>query len=351
MNNVHEFPQTRRRFDEAGVWVAKIDNELTAAETREFQKWMAADPQNQEVLFEMAKLWDKISVMSRLSDLFPESPSRHQKRSWYPLAVAASVVLLAVIGLYAMGDRSMLEPFVADGPVATVVTLDPNVYETAVGEQSTVSLPDGSEIVLNTNSLVRVDYTEEYRLIHLERGEIHVVVVPDKSRPLSVISNNRIVQAVGTAFGLYSTAEGQLELIVVEGKVIAGLIDPHAVDPDVVLTTGVVKKTLAVSGGQEVMLGSVTEEVRSVSVEEMEVRLSWHEGNLIFRDESLEEALAEISRYSSVRFEILDDEIRNIKIAGRFRVGDVDGLIAVLAVNLNVKAERTQDGRVLLSRL
>ncbi len=347
MNNVHEFPQNGRRYDEAGIWIAKMDNELTPTETEELQEWMAADPKNQEVLFKMANLWDEFSIMFRLSHLFPESPKRHQKPSWYPLAIAASMVLVAVLGVYTIGDRSSG----ADGQGRSLAELDPNVYETAVGEQSTVNLSDGSEIVLNTNSFVKVEYTDDYRLIRLERGEIHVVVSPDKSRPFSVISNHRIVQAVGTAFSLDRTADGYLELIVVEGTVLAASINPHVVNPNDIRSVDAAQKSLTVTGGQEILLGSIAEEIRSVSVEEMEVRLSWREGNLIFRGESLEDALAEIGRYTSVEFEILDDGLKSVQIAGRFRTGDVDGLLAALSANFNVTHRRTRDDRVLLSHL
>ena len=70
MNNIYEFPRQDQRYDEASIWIAKLDNELWAADRDALRKWMAADQENQTVLLNMAELWDNMSVLSRLSELF-----------------------------------------------------------------------------------------------------------------------------------------------------------------------------------------------------------------------------------------------------------------------------------------
>ena len=71
-------------------------------------------------------------------------------------------------------------------------------YETAIGKQKIVQLPDGSEVVLNTNTQLSLIFTPSARVLRLARGEILVRVAKDESRPLSVIAGNRIVQANST---------------------------------------------------------------------------------------------------------------------------------------------------------
>ena len=310
---------------------------------------MAADPNNREVLFKMAKLWDKLSVMSRLSQLFPETSCRTAKSRLLPLAAVATVAVVVLVSALTIGPRPSIGIINADSQNAASAASD--IFETAVGEQSKISLPDGSEVVLNTNSLVTIEYSDNYRLIRLKRGEIHVVVFLDKTRPLIVISDDRIIQAVGTAFSLNRTTADQLQLIVIEGRVLVGRIDPDMANSTGVLPIGAVPGSVAVTAGQEVFLGSASEEIKFVSPEEVEVRLSWRSGNLVFRGESLESALAEISRYTLIEFEILDEDLKSVEIAGLFRAGDIDGLLATLTANFNVAHQRTQDGRVLLSRL
>lgn len=225
------------------------------------------------------------------------------------------------------------------------------VFATAIGEQSTVHLQDGSQVVLNTDSLIRVNYTDAYRLLRLEHGEIHVRVTKDNARPFSVIVGDKIVKAIGTAFSLEITSDQRIELIVTEGKVVVGVhrnpqgVTAH-VAPDVQESSSV-----TVVAGEQMILGVDEEEITEVSPEEIDIKLSWRQGNLVFRGESLEDAVAEIGRYTTVEFVILDDELKKVRIAGMFKAGDVDGLLATLRENFDVSNERTGDGKILLTAL
>ena len=119
----------------------------------------------------------------------------------------------------------------------------------------------------------------------------------------------------------------------------AGAITPAILPPSAV----------TVAAGEELILGSPEEEVTEISPANIEVKLSWQNGNLIFRGESLEEAMAEVGRYTSVEFVFLDDELRKVRIAGLFRAGDVDGLLVVLRENFDIVYERVDERKVLLS--
>jgi len=56
--------RAERRYEEAGVWIAKLDKVLSAAELRGLREWLAADTQNRRVLLELACLWDRMNVLS-----------------------------------------------------------------------------------------------------------------------------------------------------------------------------------------------------------------------------------------------------------------------------------------------
>jgi transmembrane sensor len=349
VNNIYQFPRHDQRFDEASVWIAKLDNDLSAADRDALQEWMAADQENQTVLLEMANLWDEMGVLSRLSDLFPETAARPERSPRFALATAASVLITMLAGVWAV---IALNPGAAPDVRQTVlVSASDTIYETAIAEQSTVHLSDGTQLVLNTNSQVKVNYTDQYRLLMLERGEIHVQVAHDKVRPLSVIAGDKIVKAVGTAFSLEIGSDQKIELVVTDGKVLVGVHQSALggtadVSPDVLASSAV-----TVAAGEQLILGTPEEEITEVSPEEIEVKLSWRQGNLIFRGESLEDAVAEIGRYTTVEFVILDDDIKKVRIAGLFKAGDVDGLLATLRENFNISYQRTGEGKILLTSL
>lgn len=80
-----------------------------------------------------------------------------------------------------------------------------------------------------------------------------------------------------------------------------------------------------------------------------EVGVSWREGNLILRREPLGEVTVELSRVTSVEFIFRDDELKKIKIAGLFEVGDVDGFLRSLQDNFNIVYRRVRNRKVILS--
>jgi transmembrane sensor len=329
-------------FDQASIWVARMDRSLTELEKAEFKVWLSENEQHQKLIIEMASMWDKMDSLDRLADLFPTSDKKDStiKSSQWPLALAASLVLALFVA------------FFTEIPLNSLFQKDQQFvrYETAVGESSTIYLPDNSKVLLNTDSVLLVRFTDDYRLLDLQRGELHVEVAHDRSRPLSVVANHKVIQAVGTAFSVQVKAS-EVELIVTEGKVVIGQLNEKQ---EVNETTLVIpSSSLAVSEGEIASLAIANAGIDSVSVidtKSIKKNLSWRQGNLVFNGETLAEAMKEVSRYTSVTFEIADEDLKVIKIAGRFKTGDIKGLIAVLNHNFNIKTDRVNKGLVVLRK-
>jgi len=98
-----------------------------------------------------------------------------------------------------------------------------------------------------------------------------------------------------------------------------------------------------------VMLGAQQETIAKADDNEINAQLSWRQGNLVFRGETLEDALIEINRYTSVQFEVADEHIKQERIAGLFKAGDVDGLLAALEQNFNIHNQRIGNNKIRLS--
>lgn len=349
MSNIIDFPNREQIYEQASLWIARMDRELTTQEQQELNHWLAASEQHRTVLFEMAELWDKMDSLARLADLFQQpqqttTPSQARKPRFYG-AIAASLMLVALIL-----SGSLMTP----QPVSLIAwfqgadTVVEGVYETAIGEHSNVNLPDGSLLVLNTNSRVIVKYSEDHRLFLLERGELNIEVAHDKNRPLSVMAGNKVVQAVGTAFNVRIRNENEIALLVTDGKVlVAKQATPQTIEK--LMTERLPNTALAVKKGEKVVLGAVHETVAKADDSDISAQLSWRQGNLVFRGETLEDALIEINRYTSVQFEVADEHIKQERIAGLFKAGDVDGLLAALEQNFNILSQRIGNNKIRLS--
>ena len=331
---------------EASEWMAKIDKGLSDEDTEAISIWMSTDPRNKERLFSMARMWDKMDALARLSEVFPRisgaAPHPIQQVS-RRFAMAASFVVIFVVGaagalINQLSDSSLSEP-------ASVAA----TYETAIGGTSTIELADRSVITLNTNSRATVDFSVRHRIVQLERGELHIDVAHDPTRLLSVVAAGRVVQAVGTSFSVRIDDSQRVEVLVADGRVQIGVREPGTADTD---PSGPAKETankLLISQAERVVLNSGKEAVEVLAPEEIEVQLSWRSGNLVFRGESLATAVSEVGRYTSVEFVIKNEELRRVRVAGLFKTGDVAGFLSSLEANFDIVHERADDETVLLS--
>ena len=70
---------------------------------------------------------------------------------------------------------------------------------------------------------------------------------------------------------------------------------------------------------------------------------------MIFRGDSLVDVMAEISRYTDIKFELTDDEqLKSIQVAGVFKTGDVTGLLKVLNQNFDISYEKVSNDKIIL---
>ena len=205
-------------------------------------------------------------------------------------------------------------------------------------------MPDGSELLLNTNSRVYADFSGNARKLTLEQGELYVRVAHDPVHPLTVRAADKVVRAVGTEFNVVIAQNQDVEVIVTQGKVLIGVTErspaPQAV--------GGKDAEIPVVAGERILLNSEKQVVNEINADELTVKLSWRDGNIIFRGEPLAIALNEIEKYTPVEFLIQDEQLKTIRVAGLFKAGDVDGLLATLKQNFNISYERAGQDTIVL---
>jgi len=337
----------RRHSHHIGIasdWMAKLDRGLTVSEEARFKAWLFEEDGSYEVFMAMAKAWDRMDYLTMLGKEKPTTTLQVRSR-WSHYAIAAVLIcgLFAWQQLFLAPQRGALQ---SDQYV--------EAYETDKGERRDHKLPDGSRLSLNTNTRVDVKFSPDQRNLYLEQGEIHLRVESDPTRPLTVFAGDRIFRAVGTEFNLEISGDQQIELVVTEGIVMIGVL-AAAPDGDEFSQPILLPDTgTFVSAGRELVVSTssdvqeVIEVPEAIDQEDIAVKLSWRDGNLIFRGESLEEAIAEVGRYTEVQFIFLDETSKRQTVSGLFRAGDVDGLLMTLRNNFNITHEQVAGDRVLL---
>ncbi|MBI2513112.1 MAG: FecR domain-containing protein [Opitutae bacterium] len=326
----------------AAVWLSLRDRGMTESETAEFMRWLQQSPRHADVFAELDGVWRRFNRTVELRPavagaLEPEllAPRPRPRAAcgrplvWRSLAAAAAI---------ALGWAGWVS-FDAARPTA----------ETAIGAFQKLDLPDGSVVQLNTDSAIKVHFTDHERRVELLRGEAHFDVAKNPARPFVVAADHVAVRAVGTAFNVRLREEA-VDVLVTEGKVqvndavSGGSLLPaapdHAGQP--LLVQGERVRVPLVATAERA--GPPPVAISEVAAVEMQRALAWQERRLEFDDLPLAEVVAEFNRYNTTKIVIADPALRAKRFSGTFRADAYEPFVRLLEDNFGIAVERGAQG-------
>lgn len=313
---------------EACAWIAQFDGAQPSAEDLEaFREWINRSPRHQEAIERLSELWGELNALTRLAVPAPREP----RPRWRLLGAASMVttVLLALAITLLPTSQQLHAPL---------------IYTTSVGEQRSITLPDGSQLQLNTATQLQILYGDSKRELFLLTGEAFFDVSHDPQRPFIVHVNGKTVRAVGTAFSI--RREGQIVEVLVTG----GTVELRGDDGGDDRSGGATDNQLfgTVSHGHRIRIGQTLQDAEVVSEEELTRELAWRDGMLSFSGEPLVVVIAEIGRYTETPIVIEDPALEELRIGGYFRAGDTETMLHALESGFPIEVYRSEDGSVRL---
>jgi transmembrane sensor len=324
---------------QAREWLIRLDGDepLSEEEHVALRDWLARSPAHREELLRVSRFWHQANTLTELAvPLEPRVP-RSKARNWrHPgrFLAAASVVLVSVlVTLWWVQSANQA----ANG-----------TYATAIGQQETIALPDGSSVQLNTDSQIEVSYGAGWRRLRLLRGEALFSVAPDRSKPFQVYAADSMVRALGTAF-VVRLIGGSVDVTVTKGVVEVGSSGVGA-DEQIASQHAAHARRTQVRAGQMTMIDRTRTnlDVRQLPDSELARRTAWHEGFLDFSGEPLSEVVAQVNRYSPVAVEIADPKLKSLAIGGRFRIGDLEAVLDALHTNFGIQSRHLDEHNIVL---
>ncbi|WP_242112454.1 FecR family protein [Luteimonas aquatica] len=264
-----------------------------------------------------------------------EPPCRRWPRN---AAVAASLLAAVTLGLLAVNPEGSRRAYHdARDMIAG------NVYQTGVGQRSVVSLDDGSVVTLNTDSRISVHYGDGIRGITLERGQALFKVAKDRRHPFVVRAGGREVTALGTEFDVH-VSDKAFEVTLLEGRV---TVTPERERPAAGAPDKPAAPLLAElhPGQQFVAVAKAAPQVRATDVRRV---VSWRTGQIVFENERLDDAVAEMNRYSRRQVVLSDARLASLKISGAFNTGDTDTFVNALSDYFPIEHNKREDDTIVL---
>lgn len=190
---------------------------------------------------------------------------------------------------------------------------------TAVGEQKNLQLPDGSQVLLNTESALDIAFTPRERRVVLLDGEVLISTAKDLgARPFIVETPQGIARALGTRFCVRITGSRS------QVSVLEGLVE---VTPQLLQQS----TTLKAGERQNFKLN------RLDPLEPFDTSaLAWDKGMLLASNMRLDELLGELSRYRPGVLRCHAD-VAGLRVSGAFSLRDTDASLRLLSDTLPLK--------------
>ncbi len=206
---------------------------------------------------------------------------------------------------------------IAIGGLTWFLTSRQPTYTTAIGEQRSLTLADGSTVTLNARSKIRVRFSKGERGIELLEGQALFQVQKDAARPFVVQSGETRARAVGTEFDVDQKAGGVV-VTVIEGRV----------EVDSETTSSGQPSTLMVSAGEQLV--ATPSRLQLAGHVNVAGATAWTKKQLVFESASLSEVAEQFNRYNERRLVIRDPALDTFHISGVFSSTDPASLIRFL---------------------
>jgi transmembrane sensor len=310
-------------------WVRLQAPDCTEEERAACARWRAANPAHEAAFREAEGIWRESAELG--DDPLIAAAVRAAERDKAPRRRYAWYWTLAwmAVGAAALAYLAVQMQMAPDAPAVH--------YQTQVGEQRRVVLPDGTAIVLDTGTELAVRYTDKRRLIDLSQGQAQFQVAHNPQRPFVVHADGGTVTDTGTQFDVRVQGPVATVTLLKGSVVVQGAADAAQPHPPITL-----------SPGQRLHFDRTGRDW-SVAPVDLASASAWTQGSLQVSDWPLGRLVAEMNRYSTTPMRLADPALADIRISGTFRTGDQDGLVLVLEHGWPVRAAR-RNGEIVLSR-
>lgn len=271
--------------DQALDWLIRLQC-ASEQDTRDFESWLQADPDNAGAYLEAEALWNGLALRQAATQLHQaarSTPAARLRRHWKPLATAATLL----VGLATLGNL----------PVRLQAD-----HLTVVGERQRLQLGDGVKVLLNTDSALASDVREGRQMARLLQGEAYFQLPADSRATLELRAGPLRAQARDSDFAV-RYLDGQAQVRVQRGD-----IDVQAPSDE----------RMRLSAGDSVSVGPHGFGPHQRT--DLRQDLAWVQGRLVFENCPMNQVLDELRRYYPGWIVNRNGPLGQTKVTGNYRL-------------------------------
>jgi len=309
----------------AAAWLERRDSgEWSEKDQADLDAWLAESTANLIAYRRVAEVWGRTERLVALRPSGMERPAIPARGRTGPvlLRAVAGVAALALLGV---------------GAVSLWPAPEAQTYMTGVGGRDILTLPDGSRIELNTDTVVRVSDASDVRKVWLDKGEAYFQVVHNTARPFIVIAGNRRVTDVGTKF-LMRRESGRLQVDVVDGRVRIQSDGGNSQSSPEILAAG---DALTATANAVVLIRKPANDLAN--------ELGWRRGVFVFHRTALADAANEYNRYNRQKITIAAPAVGRLTLSGTLPTNNVEAFVGVARNFFSLNVEHHGD-EIVISR-
>ena len=333
-----DMESTMSILEQASHWWELLHGDgASSSDHREFGEWVARSPERVEAYLQTARL---VKAIKSPKLIWPNTEAEALIRE--AKASPETVLPFSTARVMARADRGEVQHFTKRFAWAAAALLlmavglvlfmleTPQEFRTALGEQRSVLLADGSRVTLNTASSIEVNLLKARRDVRLVYGEALFEVVHDPARPFVVRAGNALLSDVGTQFNVDMRSNGTT-VTVVEGRVAvdsgrprenAGAQAAHGRPGTLeALILGANDRVVITPAG----LGAPQHGVNVAPT------VAWMQRQLMFEHRPLSDVAEEFNRYNRDRIDIDSAELKRQEVTGVFEANDPASFVAFLS--------------------
>ena len=287
------------------LWTRRHSGTWRDSDETELQRWLAISGEHREAYEKVARAWN---LAGSLQTTAPATSATTRGSPVKRAALAAAIVLLTVavgVPLWRTGYRWW------NGTEVQLATIK--------GQPRSFALDDGTTVMLDADSQVTANIGARRRRVALNHGEALFNVKHDAARPFEVVTPAGRVQDLGTQFDI-EDLESSTRVSVIEGRV--GVLTPKG-------------QALLVAGQR----GGYDNSGNLLPTRSFKPGASrWSDGQRHFDHELLIDVLERVARYHAVKFVFTDPRLRDLRVSGTFRIGDLALFLRTLAAALPIES-------------